>query len=122
MHGAEEGHESPVKIITLDGFGSEGNNGVRNSALIGGRLIFGTSTYSALDDSDSVARGGYEYFEVRDSGGNSGQEGEGASSGGCSRGRLFGCGFGGSAAGMRGRFLCPLFHIREGRSGLKKSA
>ncbi len=103
-----EDHESPAKIITLDGFGNGGNNGVRNSAVIDGRLIFGTSTYSALDDGDSGASGGYEYFEVRDSGGNSGPGGEGSSSGGCSAG-------GGSDAGLAALLLgcAAVFCVRR---------
>ena len=61
-----------IKIVTINGFNNEGNNGVRNSAIMDGRLIFGTSTYSALDDdgsvgsNGSVSKGGYEYVEVID--------------------------------------------------------
>lgn len=64
-----------IKIVTIDGFNNEGNNGIRNSAIMDGRLIFGTSTYSALDDDGSIAKngkngsvskGGYEYVEVLD--------------------------------------------------------
>lgn len=55
-----------LKIVTINGFNNEGNNGIRNSAVIGDKLIFGTSTYSALDDDKTGTKGGYEYFRVVD--------------------------------------------------------
>ncbi len=54
-----ENTHSPAKIVTLTGFGNAANNGVRNAAIVDGKLYIGTSTYSNLGNS-----AGLEFYEI----------------------------------------------------------
>lgn len=54
-----ENTHSAAKIVTMTGFGNHYNNGVRNAAVVGGKLYVGTSTYSNLGSS-----AGLEFYEL----------------------------------------------------------
>ncbi|MEE1981467.1 hypothetical protein [Shewanella xiamenensis] len=51
--------DNPAKVITYNGFGNSGNNGIRNASIIDGELYFGTSTYSNLGSNS-----GFEFYKV----------------------------------------------------------
>ncbi len=52
--------DRPASVVTLDGFGNDSNNGIRNAIVMNQSLYIGSSSYSNVDG----VNGGWELFKL----------------------------------------------------------